>query len=188
MRIDEQAPRQPSEMFAEQMRIQRERKGWTQKQLANKLVTLGFPVHQTTVGKWESGDRRITIDDALAISAALDVCPAFMLSGAYLPVSPNSAVIALSEMTAPVSGLEMRMWMRGQQPLWEQDERRYFTEVPSDEWHGIRSVGMGALLQDVQRLVHAWGAGDRRAVDDTIDAIDDELERQRRALHRELSA
>jgi hypothetical protein len=52
----------------------------------------------------------------------------------------------------------------------------------------MRSVGMGSLLQDVQRLVHAWGAGDRRAVDDTIDAIDDELERQRRALHRELSA
>lgn len=188
MNDENQAPRQASEIFAVQMRIQRERKGWTQKQLASRLVALGFPVHQTTVGKWESGDRRISLDDALAISAALDVSPASMISGAFLPVPPSAAVIALSGETPPVSGLEMRMWVRGQQPLWGQDERRYFTEVPADEWEGMRSAGMGSLLQDVQRLVHAWAAGDRRAVDDTIDAIDDELERQRRALQRELSA
>ena len=113
---------------------------------------------------------------------------AYMLSGAYLRDPLSAPVIALSDATAPASGLEVRMWVRGRQPLWGQDERRYFTEVPTDEWDGLQHVGVGTLLKDVQTLVQAWAAGDRRAVDQTIDAIDDELDRQRRASQRELSA
>ena len=93
----------PSEVFAEQMRIQRERKGWTQKQLAARLGKLGYVVHQTTVGKWETGERRITIDEALVISVALDVSPAYMFAGSYLDGTFSSPSIALSAKTPPVS-------------------------------------------------------------------------------------
>ena len=75
-----QGPLRPSEVFVEQMRIQRARKGWTQKQLAARLAKLGFVVHQTTIGKWEAGERRISLDEALAISVALDVDPAHMVA------------------------------------------------------------------------------------------------------------
>lgn len=169
------------------MRIQRGRKGWTQKQLASRLTRLGLHVHQTTVGKWEAGERRIALDEALAISVALDVCPAHLVAGSYSDGTPGDPTIALSESTAPVSAREMRMWVRGQQPLWGQDERRYYTEVPHDEWLALRRAGVMLLLRSVQDLVEAWADDDRESAVEIIDSISDELGRQRRALERELS-
>ena len=174
-------------MFAEQMRIQRERKGWTQKQLAARLAKLGFLVHQTTIGKWEAGERRISLDEALAISVALDVGPAHMVAGSYLGVTFGPPSIALSAKTPPVSARQMRMWVRGQQALWGQDEKRYYTEVAPDEWFAMQRAGVMLLLREVQELVDAWADNDRESAVEIIDALSDELERQRRTLERELT-
>jgi transcriptional regulator with XRE-family HTH domain len=179
--------RRPSEVFAEQMRIQRERKGWTQKQLAARLAKLGFLVHQTTIAKWEAGERRISLDEALAISVALDVGPAHMVAGSYLGVTFGRPSIALSAKTPPVSARQMRMWVRGQQALWGQDEKRYYTEVAPDEWLAMQRAGMMVLLREVQELVDAWADNDRESAVEIIDAMSDELERQRRTLERELT-
>ena len=169
------------------MRIQRGRKGWTQKQLASRLAKLGLHVHQTTVGKWEAGERRIALDEALAISVALDVCAVHLVAGSYSDATPDNPTIALSERTPPVSAREMRMWLRGQQPLWGQDERRYYMEVAPDEWLALQRAGVMLLLRSVQELVEAWADDDRESAVEIIDSISDELVRQRRALERELS-
>jgi transcriptional regulator with XRE-family HTH domain len=174
-------------VFAEQMRIQRERKGWTQRQLAARLAKLGFVVHQTTIGKWEAGERRISLDEALVISVALDVSPAYMIAGSYLDGTFSGPSIALSAKTPPVSARTMRMWLRGQQPLWGQDEKRYHTEVAPDEWLAMQRAGVMELLRGVQELVDAWADDDRESALELVDAISDELERQRRALEREMS-
>lgn len=177
--------KRPSELFAEQMRIQRERKGWTQRHLASRLARLGFSVHQTTVGKWEARERRISLDESLAISAALDVAPANMVAGAYLDPEPAAVTIALGPRTPAVTGRQMRAWMRGQQPLWGQDEKRYFTEIAPDEWLAMQRAGLAELVRSVQELVEAWADEDLKAADEIIEAIGDELGRQRRALERE---
>lgn len=182
-----QPPARPSEVFAEQMRIQRERKGWTQKQLADRLGKLGFDVHQTTIGKWETGERRISLDEALVISVALDVSPAYMIAGSYLDGTFSGPSIALSARTPPVSARKMLMWLRGQQPLWGQDEKRYHTEVAPDEWLAMQRAGVMELLRGVQELVDAWAGDDRETALELVEAISDELERQRRALGREMS-
>jgi transcriptional regulator with XRE-family HTH domain len=174
-------------MFAEQMRIQRERKGWTQKQLATRLAKLGFLVHQTTIGKWEAGERRITLDEALAISVALDVGPTHMLAGSYLDVTFNRPSVALSSKTPPVSARQMRMWVRGQQTLWGQDEKRYYTEVAPDEWAAMQRAGIRGLVHAVQELVDAWADADHDSAREIIETMSDELGRQRRALEREIS-
>jgi len=174
-------------MFAEQMRIQRERKGWTQQQLATRLAKLGFLVHQTTIGKWEAGERRITLDEAFAISVALDVGPTHMFAGSYLDTTFSRPSIALSAKTPPVSARQMRMWMRGQQTLWGQNEKRYYTEVAPDEWLAMQRAGVRGLVRAVQELVDAWADDDRESAGEMIEAISDELGRQRRALQRELS-
>jgi transcriptional regulator with XRE-family HTH domain len=175
----------PSEVFAEQMRIQRERKGWTQKKLAARLGKLGFPVHQTTVGTWEAGERRLSVDEALAISVALDVSPTNMLAGSYLGLGRDVPGIALSVTTPPVSARAMRAWLRGQQPLWGQDEKRFHTEIAPDEWLAMQRAGVAELLRDVHELGDAWVAGDYESAGQIVRAITDELERQRRALERE---
>jgi transcriptional regulator with XRE-family HTH domain len=179
--------KRPSEVFAEQMRIQRARKGWTQKQLATKLAKLGFAVHQTTIGKWESGERRISLDEALAIAVALDVGPAHMVAGSYSDVTFSHPNIALSPKTAPVSARQMRMWIRGQQPVWGQDEKRYYTEVAPDEWLAMQRPGVLGLLRAVHDLVDACADDDREAAVEIVEVMSEELERQRRALERELS-
>jgi transcriptional regulator with XRE-family HTH domain len=180
-----QAARRPSEVFAEQMRIQRDRRGWTQRQLAARLSKLGLVVHQTKIGKWESGERRITLDEALAISVALDVSPAHMIAGSYSDEALRGPTIALSAATAPVSARQMRMWVRGQQSLWGQDEKRYYTEVAPDEWLAMQRAGVIVLVRGVQELVDAWADDDRESALEVIEALSDELGRQRRALARE---
>jgi hypothetical protein len=177
----------PSEVFVAQVRIQRERKAWSQSRLATRLARLGFPVHQTTVGKWEAGERRVMLDEALAICVALDVCPMHMIAGSYLGPSVDDASIALSPITPPVTPRQMRLWLRGLQPLWGQDEKRYTTEVAPDEWAAMQRAGVNELLRSVNELVEAWGRRDRAAAVEIIESIHDELERQRRALEREPS-
>jgi len=187
MTIWRQPVKRPSEVFAEQMRIQRARKGWTQRQLAARLAKLGFLVHQTTVGKWESGERRISLDEALAISVALDVGPAHMVAGSYVDAAFSRPSIALSQKTPPVSARQMRMWVRGQQALWGQDERRYYTEVAPDEWVAIQRAGVMGLHRGLQELIDAWAEDDRESALESIEVMSEELERQRRSLEREVN-
>jgi transcriptional regulator with XRE-family HTH domain len=178
--------KRPSEIFAEQIRLQRARKGWTQKQLAARLGTLGFAVHQSTVGKWEAGERRIALDEALAISIALDVALSHMIAGSYSELAYRRPAIALSRKTPPVSPRQLRQCIRGQQPLWGQDERRYFGEVARDEWLALQRGGMVGFLHAVQELVDAWADDDPEAGVAVVELMIDELDRQQRAFEREL--
>lgn len=168
------------------MRIQRLRKGWTQKQLAARLASLGIVVHHTTIGKWEAAERRITLDEALAISIALDVALVHMISGSYSERAVRRPGIALSRKTPPVSARQLRLCIRGQQPLWGQDERRYSSEVAPDEWRALQRPGVAYLLQAAQELLDAWAAGDPQAGVEVVELMSDELGRQYRAFQREL--
>ena len=182
----QQLAKRPSQLFAEQMRIQRARKGWTQRQLAARLGTLGFAVHHTTIGKWEAGGRRISLDEAIAVSIALDVAFVHMIAGSYSEVAYRRPRIALTRRTPPVSARQLRLCVRGQQPLWGQDERRYFSEVASDEWLALQQPGVGALLLALQELIDAWARDDPEAGVDVVDVMTDELARQQRAFERAL--
>jgi transcriptional regulator with XRE-family HTH domain len=168
------------------MRIQRARKGWSQRQLAARLATLGVAVHQTTIGKWEGGERRITLDEALAISIALDVALVHMIAGSYTQLGVGRRKLALSRKTPGVSAREMRMCIRGQQALWGQDERRYFSEVAPDEQLALQRPGISVLLQAAQELIDACADSDPEAALDVLELMADEVARQHRAFEREL--
>ena len=185
MTLRRHSPRRPSQLFAEQMRIQRARKGWSQKQLAARLSKLGFAVHQTTIGRWEAGTRRISLDEALAISVALDVGPAHMLSGSYSDGGSSPPRIALSPKTPQASPRQVRMWIRGELALWGQDEKRYYTEVAADEWLALQRPGVLGLLRAVHALVDALADGDRQEAVEVVEMMQEELERQQHALERE---
>lgn len=175
----------PSEIFVEQMRAQRERRGWSQRQLAERLDTLGLRVHQTTVGKWESGERGLSLDEALAITAALDLAPVHMISGSYLEAQGRQPAVTLGGEMSAATAREMRQWVRGERPLRGQDERRFRTEIAPDEWQTMQRAGMRELIEDVRLLVAAWADADHGAIERILGAIGDELQRQRRALDRE---
>lgn len=46
----------------------REERGWSQADLAERLAEVGFPVHQTTVAKLESGRRPLRVAEVYALA------------------------------------------------------------------------------------------------------------------------
>lgn len=121
-----------SRVFAESMRLQREGRGWSQRRLAERLNELGLDVHQTTVGKWETGKRKFTLDEALAISSALNVQLVHMLAGSYLRGRKPFAVKIAPEVPS-LAAPSMLKWLRGLQALPGSDAWRYMTEVSDEE-------------------------------------------------------
>jgi hypothetical protein len=96
------------------------------------------------------------------------------------------------------------MWVRGQQPLPGTDPRTFYTEVSEEEYVAMQEYGIRLLLGLVQDLVDAVvdfhhakltaeadGAEEAAEVERqqarvvaSVDAVNDELDRQRRAAKR----
>ena len=77
----------------------RQRRQLTQQGLAAKLASLGRPMQGSAVAKIETGRRAVTVDDLVALAAALNVTPARLLlpdASEHEPVlvTPRSAVPA----------------------------------------------------------------------------------------------
>jgi transcriptional regulator with XRE-family HTH domain len=152
-----------SKVFAQSMRVMREGRGWSQKQLADELTKLGYPVHQTTIGKWETGARRLTLDDALVISSALSLQLVHMLSGSYL--RGRDVQVKLTPKLHGFVPSTMRNWLRGQQSLPWEDAWRFRTEVSDDERTAFtklmeeRAAASRAIAEDIaQEVAEAGGS------------------------------
>ena len=59
----------------------RQRLGWDQAGLADRVTAVGRPMSASVLGKVEAGARRVDVDDLVALAAALDVPPASLLPG-----------------------------------------------------------------------------------------------------------
>lgn len=67
--------------FIENMKTLRERKGWSQGELARRVSDLGWEgFHQTTISRVEKGERPVRLAEARGIAAALDATVAQMTS------------------------------------------------------------------------------------------------------------
>jgi transcriptional regulator with XRE-family HTH domain len=70
-------------------------KQWSQAQLADRITTMGNPVHLSWVSKIENGQRRVTAAELVQIAAALDVSPARLvlrIDGGPLEITPSMAL------------------------------------------------------------------------------------------------
>jgi transcriptional regulator with XRE-family HTH domain len=56
--------------------------GWNQQQLAERLTELGLTTGQPTIARIEKGKRGVSLDDAVALSIAVDIPLASMIAGA----------------------------------------------------------------------------------------------------------
>ena len=57
----------------------RQRLGWDQARLAERVTEAGRPMSSSVLGKVEAGTRRVDVDDLVALASALDVPPARLL-------------------------------------------------------------------------------------------------------------
>lgn len=83
------ARNKPSRLFARNLRAARELRGLSQRQVAEMMTTAGHPMTKAAITRLESDelDRKLTLDEALALAWVLEVAPMLLLtpdSGEYL--------------------------------------------------------------------------------------------------------
>jgi transcriptional regulator with XRE-family HTH domain len=119
-------------VFAYRMREVRGARGWTQQRLSDEMRALGRQdLARSTLAKIETGATRaqnISLEDVLAICAALDVSPIDMLT----PRDPSDEFAVAPEVSTYAGAV--RGWWRGWWPLRDTDDRQFFYgQAPVDE-------------------------------------------------------
>jgi transcriptional regulator with XRE-family HTH domain len=72
----------PTQAFALSVKKGRQLLDWNQQELADRLTELGLPTRQSTVARIETGKRGVSLEDAVALSIALDISLVNMIAGA----------------------------------------------------------------------------------------------------------
>jgi transcriptional regulator with XRE-family HTH domain len=112
---------------ARRVRYLRERLGWSQRDLADRLRNLGAPIDRASVARLETGKRGLSVDEAMRLAAALNVAPVHLL------VDPDGDEPVQATPTDQLTPAEARDWIRGAMPLVSQDPRGYRMNVPRAE-------------------------------------------------------
>lgn len=107
----------PSKVFARRLKRLRDRRGWTQDELAEMLAEVGWSqVDRVQISKIETGTRRVSLDEAVMIAWALSVPPALL----YLPLGEADDVALAPEVV--VHPDLARQWVIGQEPAVTSDQ------------------------------------------------------------------
>ena len=143
----------PSEVFAERMRRFRERRGWSQSDLAAELTDAGWKVDRAQIARIELGDRGISLDEAIMISWALGLPPALI----YLPLGEANNV-ALTPKVVVHPDLA-RKWVIGVEPTPYSDQRarmlkHHYSDMSVWRMHDRLSPAQEAVLT-AERAVKA---------------------------------
>jgi transcriptional regulator with XRE-family HTH domain len=144
----------PSDVFARRLKRYRERRGWTQADLARELRNVGWTVDRAQVAKIETGTRNISLDEALSIAWALGLPPALL----YLPLG-ESADVAIAPDVIVHPDLA-RKWIAGSAPAAHSNQR---ARLLSD-WHDDMGVWwVHDRLNEAQKAVRDAEEGIRGA-------------------------
>lgn len=148
-------------VFSRRLREARDARGWTQQQLAERMGEIGFPINRVTIAKLESGKgraRRVTLEEVLALSAALGVAPVHLIT----PLDDDADVAITSRVVT--SARLVRGWMRGELllPLLPDVD---LMQIPLSE---LRAIVYRELTRDMDRLTLAMVGEDLTATANRI--------------------
>jgi transcriptional regulator with XRE-family HTH domain len=93
------------------------------RELAARLKQLGRPLYASAISKIELGQRRIDVDELVAISIALDVSPNLLLIGPRadwnedVQLTEGSTKVETGEVDTEPSAAKAWKWARGIEPL-----------------------------------------------------------------------
>lgn len=157
--------RRASEVFALSLRETRTGRGMSQSQLAGLVTKGGLPLGASGLSRIESGDRGISLDEALALALHLNASPAHLLT-------PPDGSVALSDNFA-IDGPGLREWLRF--GLWNWDTGG---EPTGDVGHeeGREAQSDRQLTSLALLLVDAARKRDNAALKATLEALKRVLE------------
>lgn len=175
----------PSEAFRERMEDVRRRLKLSQADLAEQMG-----VHQSTVARYEKGERAITLDDAIEICALLGQSPLHMFvpdetdrtatqtrAASKVEVVPSTIGPSGKQAKAVTASLgAYRSWLRGERPLDMGDVARWDVGRPmGDKDPTLRRIAeVAEMLFDLRDLVAVASADqlDARGQEDALALIE----------------
>ena len=85
----------------------------TQGELSSRLEALGRPIPTASIGRLESGDRRVDVDDLMALAVALEVSPVALL----LPFTDSPGTEVDASFGRKHMAIVLWQWATGAAPL-----------------------------------------------------------------------
>lgn len=132
MEHSEAAALKPHEVIADRVKALRKGRGWSAERLAEAMAAVGIPWTRVVVTKLETGRRPgVSVEELFALAFVLDVAPVHLL----VPIDAEAkAPYRVTPEVDPAAAWYVRRWIRGEHPITGVDKRRYFAEIPEDEW------------------------------------------------------
>jgi len=143
--------------FGEKMRQWRKARNWSQEDVANKLRTYGFDMHQTTVAKIERGARPLRVAEAAAIAFIFRVPPLAVFLGP--PAEPTPWALGALQKTISTAQTTLEM-LRDQM----KESARQFVEQEAEVLALARILNETAL--DAETRQTASEPTEKRGQDD----------------------
>jgi transcriptional regulator with XRE-family HTH domain len=126
-------PKSVRTVFAERLRELRESRHLNQQQLATRLdEEFDIKLDRTAIAKIENGDRNVSIEDAVAFAAALNVSPIMLMS-------PRGTEPAIAIGSMSMTADQFRDWARGNLPAPLRDPKGRLHESEAREFHETMS-------------------------------------------------
>jgi transcriptional regulator with XRE-family HTH domain len=106
--MPEASKRRASQVFGERLKATRQRRRWTQQELAERMTDAGVPMSKTTLVRIEQGkgERGLSLDEALAFAVVIGASPTHLLTPAA------DETIALTDKHQVLDALAIRDWLR----------------------------------------------------------------------------
>lgn len=145
--------KRPSQVFASRLEALRLSKNLSILDLVRKLERDGETLDRFAVSKIEKGKRGVSVDEAVALAAALGVDPVRLLlpEDGHVEIAPKLVVRAD----------DARSWLRGLKALPSQDETTFFEGSPDDL--KLHRSGVLWLMEWVHKLAEATKRDDEDA-------------------------
>ncbi len=126
----------------------------SQRALVARLAEIGQKMNQAAIARIERGERKISLDEAIAIAAALDVAPVHM----FLPIEGDERVSLARALE--VDQVKARRWARGNIPLDPANFRSYRDQGAGDTRVSPEELSpeeQAALQAENERLIRKLG-------------------------------
>ena len=150
------------QVLAGRLRQARVARDWTQEGFSGELRKIGIIMDRTTLAKIEKAQRKVRVDELLAMAACLDCSPLFLLAPGQL-----EAEVQLTPRRR-IESFALLQWARGEGPLATRNRSTYFFMAPGTwvTWKpgALDTIehGSGLSDEDAGDLVSEFEQRDRK--------------------------
>lgn len=130
------------EIVRQRIREIREARGYSYAELSRRLSDAGRPIPTLGLSRIEAGQRRVDVDDLLALAAVLDTPPPYF----FLPSRIGRSIDVEHTGLGARNSIALQVWLEGGE--WEQPD------LPLDEWDA---------MSEAQQ--EAWDAAEEAALE-----------------------